>query len=928
MLTQISFIKLSIALLIIAISVGSLRAQKIYSIDASNLPDVNLQSGHLKMGHPGPAGKKIEINNRYMTLGGKPIIPVMGEMHFSRVAKHEWEDRILKMKACGVNIIACYVLWIHHEEVEDQFDWSGNKDLRAFVQLCAKHGLLVYPRIGPWCHAEVRNGGTPDWILKKENLKDRSNDPIYQHYAERWYSQIALQLKGLMYKDGGPVIGVQLENEYGRGKGGEAHILWLKETAKKYGIDVPMYTVTGWQNGSVPPYEVIPLWGAYPDEPWAPNLQRNTDCKDFQFSPYRNDETIGNEVNKAKGTYIDYAAYPFFTCEVGVGIENTDHRRLQIGSLDGYGLMLAKIGSGSNLPGYYMFTGGSNPHGLLTSLEENREETGYWNTNPIISYDFQAAIRESGELNKNYFEIKKLHYFLNEFGDRLAPMEPVFSQSKDDLQYALRVKGDKAFLFGINYCRHNQMEENKNVQFTIQLKGETIQFPSKPVAIKDSSFFIWPVNFNLENVLLKYATAQPLCTINNKWIFIEDADVRPEFCFDSAGIQTIATANGTISRNKGRYIVSNLKPGMDCIITVHERNNTQKKILLLSKEQSKKTWLFNENGKKYFFISNDGMYMNEGKLHVFSASNRMTFETLIASNNASTLFKTSTFSVPSKQLSIDIKETNVLDKAQYLKTSVADVNDKNELYHRFFIKEFSIDNPSAIKRATLYISPQTSCKLQLNNTWVNQAVYDDSLNQLDVTGYVNKGNNLLVADFPFEKTPGAFAAHLQVEYKNADRFELLTDSSWLTKDSYTYPSYLSKTDGYKAPEIISTKPFQNMVNDGRVFYSISLPANYADNLKSLYLKIDYNGNKARLYYNNRLIADDFNSGSTWTTNLSNFEVDLQTGRLLLEITSMHPQAKIYFEDTAAKKAAVKAMLKNIKLIAEYESVVDVNGLLQ
>ena len=76
-----------------------------------------------------------------------------------------------------MQIISTYIFWIHHEEVEGQFDWSGQRNLREFVQLCAKHGLCVYPRIGPWAHREVRNGGLPDWLLKKGPT--RVNDPAY-----------------------------------------------------------------------------------------------------------------------------------------------------------------------------------------------------------------------------------------------------------------------------------------------------------------------------------------------------------------------------------------------------------------------------------------------------------------------------------------------------------------------------------------------------------------------------------------------------------------------------------------------------------------------------------------------------------------------------------------------------------------------------
>ena len=78
----------------------------------------------LKMGNPGPAGKELLVNNHYLMLNGQPIIPVMGEVHFSRIPRSQWEDVILKMKACGINVIPTYVLWIHHEEIEGQFEWS------------------------------------------------------------------------------------------------------------------------------------------------------------------------------------------------------------------------------------------------------------------------------------------------------------------------------------------------------------------------------------------------------------------------------------------------------------------------------------------------------------------------------------------------------------------------------------------------------------------------------------------------------------------------------------------------------------------------------------------------------------------------------------------------------------------------------------
>src|SRR5438874_1796314 len=125
-----------------------------------------------------PSGHVLGLNAQYLTLDGKPWLPVMGEMHYSRVPESEWETEILKMKSAGVQIIATYIIWIHHEEIEGQWDWTGQRNLRRFVQLCAKHDMYVVPRLGPWSHAEVRNGGFPDWLLTKAP-QFRSNDPTY-----------------------------------------------------------------------------------------------------------------------------------------------------------------------------------------------------------------------------------------------------------------------------------------------------------------------------------------------------------------------------------------------------------------------------------------------------------------------------------------------------------------------------------------------------------------------------------------------------------------------------------------------------------------------------------------------------------------------------------------------------------------------------
>ena len=250
-----------------------------------------------------------------------------------------------------------------------------------------------------------------------------------------------------------------------------------------------------------------------------------------------------------------------------------------------------------------MFAGGSNSLGQLTTLEENREESGYYNTNPVISYDFQAAIRESGKLNGPYYEVKKLHYFLHEFGDRLAEMAPVFPDDNADFQYVVRSSGKSAFVFGMNYFRHHQLEAQKAVQFAVKLAGGTLTFPSKPLTVQDSAIFIWPLNFDLQGVTMNYAIAQPLCHLGNKWIFIEDAAGSPEFSMKTEGLSTVTASTGKVKEKDGNYLVSDLKPGVDCEISLKGTDGSEQTIIVLSKAEALNSWLLDTaDGEKVFFI--------------------------------------------------------------------------------------------------------------------------------------------------------------------------------------------------------------------------------------------------------------------------------------------------------------------------------------
>lgn len=144
-----------------------------------------------------PDGTVIAADSRSLFVGGDRFYPVAGEIHLGRVPSSRWEEELMKMRAGGLNAIAVYVFWIHHEEARGHFTFSGRRDVRRFVTLAKEAGLKVLMRIGPWDHGECRNGGHPDWALT-ECGQLRTTDPKYFGCVRPWY-QVAKKKKLASY---------------------------------------------------------------------------------------------------------------------------------------------------------------------------------------------------------------------------------------------------------------------------------------------------------------------------------------------------------------------------------------------------------------------------------------------------------------------------------------------------------------------------------------------------------------------------------------------------------------------------------------------------------------------------------------------------------------------------------------------------------
>ncbi|SOD68974.1 Glycosyl hydrolases family 35 [Streptomyces sp. 1222.2] len=557
--------------------------------------------GRLPFADAPDAPDPIEVNSRWLTRGGRPWFPVSGEFHYTRYPAGEWEEELLKMKAGGVTAVAAYVIWIHHEEIEGRVRFDGDRDLRRFAELCARHGLDLIPRIGPWVHAEVRGGGLPDWVLDRTDAP-RTDDPAYLAPVCTWFAAIAGQLRGLDRAHGGPVVALQIENElYDR----PDHLLTLKRTAQEAGLAAPLWTSTAWGGVRLPPDELLPLYGGYPDAFWteADGGWPDTCRKHFFFTHQRDDEGIGADLRPTTARGGDGEGptdrFPWATCELGGGMAVAYHRRPRVEAADVGALALTKIGCGSVWQGYYMFHGGTNPPGERTTLQESHA-TGYPNDLPLLTYDFQAPLGEYGQYRPSYDELRLQHLLLADFGHLIAPMasavperQPASQDDRETLRWAVRGDGRSGFLFVNNHQPHEPLPDHRGTTFTVEFpdgpegpESGALTLPSEPVTIPRGAYFCWPLRLDLAGLRLDWATAQPVCTVDDgrgRTVLVLAATdgITPELALDLRTVTTVRVPSGEVTTVGDRVLVTGLRPGTDALVEVDTTDGGRVGLLVL-----------------------------------------------------------------------------------------------------------------------------------------------------------------------------------------------------------------------------------------------------------------------------------------------------------------------------------------------------------
>lgn len=567
------------------------------------VPEERHRRKWLEMGGRDAAGNLYQADSDSLWVNGRRVMPVMGEFHFSRLEPEGWREAILKMKAGGVTIVATYVFWNHHEEKRGEWDFTGCRDLRSFLKICGEEGMKVWLRIGPWAHGECRHGGFPDYVQYADDFEKRTDDPKYLELVETLYRRIGEEARGMMCKDGGPVIGIQLENEYGH-CGGPAdraeqarHMKTLYRLAKEAGLETPYYTATAW-GGACTIDETLQVLSGYVDAPWEDSTEKLPPMENYLFIPYRDDANTGSDFHKADASESSIREdYPYLTAELGGGLQVTSHRRPVLSGADNGAHIVTVLGAGAALVGYYMYHGGINPAGRYTDLNE-AQCIGGNTTTPRKSYDFDACINEAGKLSESYGVLKKYHHLLATFGEELAGASVVLPENRpkspedaETIRAALRWNEEKnmGFLFVNNHVRNLRMEEHDQVTARICFADGTEKTVEK-LRFAPGRCYVLPIHLQAGSVTIQKTSASLLGRLGKR-IFLYSQEKPVLDAEDPEGLITVLTeeeADRSFLYEDGLYIAETAD---SCII---EEQGVKK--LIAGEEQ--KVLVYREDGSR------------------------------------------------------------------------------------------------------------------------------------------------------------------------------------------------------------------------------------------------------------------------------------------------------------------------------------------
>jgi beta-galactosidase len=310
-------------------------------------------------------------------LDGEPFAVHAGAIHYWRVVPEYWEDRLKKLRACGFNTVETYTCWNLHERREGEFDFSGNLDVVRFIEIAESLGLKVIIRPGPYICAEFDFGGLPSWLLAQDNMSIRCNDPKYLSKVRPYYHQLFSRIVPHLCTNGGGVIMVQIENEYGSYGDDKEYLGKVVDIYREEGVDCLLFTGDGINPSML-------SGGTLPDFLCAANFGSNPRDRFAKLSAFRQDQPLMS-AEYWSGWFEHWG-------EEHRGYKTEDNVQCIRDMLD--------LGASFSM---YMFHGGTN-FGFTNGA--NYSADTYQPT--ITSYDYCAPLSEAGDMTPTFYALRDL----------------------------------------------------------------------------------------------------------------------------------------------------------------------------------------------------------------------------------------------------------------------------------------------------------------------------------------------------------------------------------------------------------------------------------------------------------------------------------------------------------------------------------------
>lgn len=398
----------------------------------------------------------LQIKGNEFYLDDQPFMILSGAIHYFRVVPEYWKDRLLKLKACGFNTVETYVAWNLHEPKEGEFCFEGICDIVKFVETAAEVGLKVIVRPGPYICAEWEFGGFPGWLIKDRNMQLRCNYAPYLEKVDNFFDQLIERLVPLLCTKGGPIIGIQVENEYGSYGNDKEYLTHLEQGLIRRGVDCLLFTSDG-------PSDTMLTGGTLPHVFKTAN---------FGSRPKEAFEVLRKHQPEGPMMCMEYWNGWF------------DHWRDEHHTRDAEDVAnvfdeMLSMGASVN---FYMFHGGTN-FGFLNGANRD-QQIGC----TVTSYDYDSPISECGDLTEKYHAVKAV------VEKHFGPIAPVEIPAIPKKAYGKVELTEQADLFGhlaelapcIKSGNVLPMEAlDQNYGFTLYRNYVSATIPQSKLRIKD-----------------------------------------------------------------------------------------------------------------------------------------------------------------------------------------------------------------------------------------------------------------------------------------------------------------------------------------------------------------------------------------------------------------------------------------------------------